>query len=67
LRRFFDITQMTAPGVKLPKSNDIGAAPRIPEGCALEQLAIFHDETPNRVEIDSEIWKALDSVNRACL
>lgn len=67
LRRFFDIAQMTAPGVKLPVLKDLGETPRIPDGCALEQLAIFHDETPNRVEIDTEIWNSLDSVNRAAL
>lgn len=67
LRRFFDIAQMTAPGVKLPTLGDLGEAPQAPEGCAIEQLAIFHDEIPNRVEIDSEIWNSLNSVNRSAL
>jgi hypothetical protein len=67
LQRFFDLVRMTPPGVKLPHLPDLGSVPALPQGCAIEQLAIFHDDEPNSVEIDSEIWNALDSLNRAAL
>lgn len=67
LQRFFSIVHLTDPGTKLTPLNDLGETPPLPAGCAIEQLAIFHDEAPQYVEIDSEIWNSLDSVNRAAL
>lgn len=66
LRKFFEIVEMKPGGTLLP-TNDVGSAPVLPQGCQLEQLAVFHDELPNRVEVDSEIWSALDSLNRSAL
>lgn len=63
LKRLYDLAQMTG---TLPKLNDLGRVPDVPEGCAIEQLAIF-DDAPNKIRIDSEIWSALDTLNRAAL
>jgi len=67
LRRFFDIVRMTQPGERLPRLDDVGEHPRLSPNCGLEQLAIFHDTEPAVVEIDTEIWETLDSLNRAAL
>jgi len=64
LQRFFDHAVMTGP---LPRLDDTGPVASLPEGCALEQLAVFRDPEPGRVEINREIWQSLDSVNRAAL
>jgi hypothetical protein len=67
LQHFFDRVKMTRTGERLPALPDFGAVPALPQGCALEQLAVFYDENPVRIAIDSEIWRALDSVNQSAL
>lgn len=63
-QRFMDHAVMTGP---LPRWDDTGRVPVLPAGCALEQLAVFHDQEPGRVEINREIWESLDSQSRAAL
>ena len=70
LRKFFEIVSMTPAGQGLPILDDTGEVPMLPSGCAIEQLAIFHDASTlgtDRVEINSEIWRSLDSLNQAAL
>lgn len=66
LRRFFDLVRLTAPGEKLPPTNDVGEIPALPQGCGLEQLAVFQDR-PEALHLDREIWSALDSLSQAAL
>lgn len=63
LRRFYDLAEMTG---ELPRLNDLGRAPQVPNGCQIEQLAIFEDQNL-KVRINLEIWMALDTLNRAAL
>jgi hypothetical protein len=67
LRDFFRLVKMTKAGERLPRLNDLGEISPLPRGCHLEQLAIFYDAKPIVVRIDSEIWKALDSLSQAAL
>jgi hypothetical protein len=53
-------------GVKPEPTGDFGATVDVPSGCAIEQLAHYHDDT-NIIDVDSEIWSALDSLNQGAL
>lgn len=68
LRRFFEVMHFTDRGTRLPRLNDLGKVDtfQFPEGCGLEQLAIFNDHHET-VAVDSEIWNSLDSLNQAAL
>jgi hypothetical protein len=66
LSKMFEILDFTAPGEHLVPLADMGHVPSVPEGCDLEQLAIFHDDR-GRISVDSEIWEALDTLSRAAL
>jgi len=66
LNRFFKIVHYTFPGEKLPDIPDAGESVPLPEGCVLEQVAIF-DDVGNYIKIDHEIWTAFDSLNKAAL
>lgn len=69
-RNFFDITEFTKPGEKVPEIKDLGEIPP-PAGCQYEQVAAFGGKekflTLKWGKIDSEIWNALDSQNQAAL
>lgn len=72
LSRFMDIVRFTPPGDRLPLLNDRGDSAKAPQGCAIEQLAIFETFLVNgaensHVRVDTEIWGALDSLNKAAL
>ncbi len=62
-RAIMDIVDWSGP---LPFLNDQGEYEALPQGCQLEQLAIFSDLT-GRVRVDSEIWGRLDSLSKAAL
>lgn len=66
---FLGLARFTGPGEKLPFLNDVGTQLLFPEGCSLEQLAIYHDDPSlhDYIEVDSKIWEKLDSLNRAGL
>jgi hypothetical protein len=51
---------------KLPNLLDTGATGNIPEGCALEPLAVFYDYQ-KQIIMDQEIWEKLDSRSQAGL
>ncbi|MCX6126638.1 MAG: hypothetical protein NTV34_18045 [Proteobacteria bacterium] len=53
-------------GLALGSTSDLGEIPTVPAGCAIEQLAVYHD-SEQRIEVSSEIWGALDSLNRVAL
>lgn len=60
------MAQFTAPDEKLPILHDIGKSAPLPDGCKLEPLAVF-DNSETTLKIDSEIWSAIDSLNKAAL
>lgn len=52
---------------KLTTLDDVGhTIVNIPDGCALEQLAIYLDRS-NEIMVDQKIWEALDFQNHAAL
>jgi hypothetical protein len=58
-------------GGTLPPSNDFGSLPTVPCGCAVEQLAMFHNFDRSgqiaKEEIDLDIFNALDPMSKAAL
>jgi hypothetical protein len=62
--------------IRLPFLGDVGESPALPQGCGLEQLAIFYDigstndgsvTDTDRIEVSQEIWDALSSQSQAAL
>jgi hypothetical protein len=45
---------------------DMGSTIPVPPGCDIEQLATYDDQT-NIIDVDSEIWSALNTVNQGAL
>lgn len=66
LRQFMGLVKWVELPEELPFLNDHGRTPVMLIGCNLEQLAVFYDEN-GRVLIQSEIWRHLDTLNRAAL
>ncbi len=64
--RILKMAHFTFPGEKLPILNDVGSSPPLQVGCGFEPLAVF-DQHKNGLTVDSEIWSALDSLNKAAL
>lgn len=68
---FYWTAQFTNEGERLPNLVDHGPLPPIPNGCSVEQLAIFNFKHGNgvreRFRVAKEIYDALDSLNRAAL
>jgi hypothetical protein len=60
---FFEISDLFT---KIDPIYDIGNSVVLRKNCSFEQLAIFFDKD-NRVQINTEIWDALDSLNKAAL
>jgi len=54
------------PGTILPDTGDAGTTARIPEGCALEQAAVYDDRI-HELTLDPALWLAMDEKNRAAL
>jgi hypothetical protein len=50
----------------LVPANDLGKVPNVPTGCAIEPVARYYDKQ-NFVEINREIYNAMNSLNRAAL
>lgn len=65
LNKFFDLVIFKTEPLKLLP--DVGAVPELPSGCQLEQLAYFHDSPVMSLEVNKEIWDALDTRSRAAL
>jgi len=54
-------------GSILSEVSDSGPLPQLPQGCKLEQIAVFHFDQNRRIEVLRELWDKLDSVNQAAL
>ena len=50
----------------LPRTDDVGTPVALPEGCKLEQVAVFEDD-PVKLTIYQEIWDYFDSQNKNAL
>jgi hypothetical protein len=56
---FMKKVQWIQPGEHLAFLNDVGHHPPLPQGCALEQIAIFYDVPTQVIAIDRELWDLL--------
>lgn len=56
----------TGTGGHLPVTPDVGQVPSFSSACRLEQIAVYHDDS-DVLEVDSELWASLDSLNQAAL
>jgi hypothetical protein len=67
------LSMMKFQDAQVTGSNDLGHSASPPAGCAIEQMAKFHDLklTPYgwdaTIDVNQPIWNALDSMNRAAL
>lgn len=64
---FFKSVQWTLPGSKLPLIADQGSILPLPKGCALEQIAIFHDGDREFIEVQTDLWQRLPTLHQAAL
>ncbi len=64
---FFKSVHWTSPGAKLPLITDQGSIFPLPSGCALEQIAIFHDGDSEFIELQTDLWQRLPALHQAAL
>lgn len=62
-RKFYNFVDADRP---LPSTGDTGAHHPVPTGCAMEQLAVYHDDV-HKIDVSLEIFTRLDSLNRVAL
>lgn len=66
-RNFHKAAKWTQAGKHLPFLNDQGQTAAIPNNCSLVQIVIFEDSKPETINIDTDYWNMLDSLNQAAL
>ena len=67
---FMSSIRWTSAAVRIPLLLDQGTSVHLPKNCALEQIALFHDENklvPEYIEMDSLLWEKLSPLHQAAL
>jgi len=67
---FFRAIHWISVGKKIPLLRDQGSTISLPKNCALEQIALFHDEdgkNSENIEMDRLLWEKLPPLHQAAL